>query len=93
MFKNAKCPDLTNLLKRIYCDIINEGIILNNFNASIITPIEKKDIGNINPKDFRPISVSNVFCNLHEMIILLFIKLHRYLNSVKNSLVIRQNLL
>ncbi len=42
MLKNAKCLKLTYALKQIFDDIINEGIILNNFNVSIITPIETR---------------------------------------------------
>ena len=70
MLKNAKCTTLTKLLKLIYSDIINEGLVLDNFNISIITPKEKKDSNNKNPEDFRPISVSRVFSNIYEMIIL-----------------------
>jgi hypothetical protein len=58
------------LPKAIYIDIINEGLILDNFNISIITPIGKKYANNKDPGDFRPISVSNVFANIYEMIIL-----------------------
>ncbi len=70
MLKNARCTRLTKLLKAIYIDIINEGLILDNFNISIITPIKKKYTNYKNPEDFRPISVSTVFSNIHEMIIL-----------------------
>ena len=70
MIKNAKNVRLTTILKQIYTDIINQGIILTDFNISIITPIEKKDNNNNNPEDFRPISVSSVFANIYEMIIL-----------------------
>jgi hypothetical protein len=54
MLKNAKCTELTKFLKAIYSDTINEGLILDNFNISIITPIEKKDSNNMDPGDFRP---------------------------------------
>ena len=70
MLKNAKCLRLTSLLKQIFQDIINEGVILENFNISIITPIEKKDSANKHPEDLRPISVSNTFSTIFEMTLL-----------------------
>ena len=70
MFKNAKCAKLISVLKMIYKDIINHGITLDNFNISLISPIEKKDSNIVNPEDYRPISVSSVFSNIYEMIIL-----------------------
>jgi hypothetical protein len=48
---------------------INEGIILNNFNVSIITPIEKKDTGYKHSENFRPISVSYTFSNIFEILL------------------------
>jgi hypothetical protein len=51
----------------------------------IITPIEKKYTNNKNPEDFRPISVSTVFSNIYEMIILKKIK---YLNLMISNLAI-----
>jgi hypothetical protein len=70
MLKNAKCDKLTKTLSNIYEDIINHGVTLENFNISLISPIEKKDSNNTSPEDFRPISVSNVFSNIYEMLIL-----------------------
>ena len=70
MLKNAKSNKLLRVLKNMYADMINEGILLNNFNISIITPIQKKDTNNSAPEDFRPISVSNTFSNIYEMILL-----------------------
>ena len=70
MLKHAKCEKLTNILRLLYCDIINEGVTLHNFNISIISPIEKKGTINKHPEDFRPISVSNIFSNIYEMILL-----------------------
>jgi hypothetical protein len=70
MLKNAKCDKLTKILSNIYEDIINHGVTLENFNISLISPIEKKDSNNTSPEDFRPISVSNVFSNIYEMLIL-----------------------
>ena len=70
MLKNAKCIKLTNVLKNVYKDIINNGIVLQNFNISLISPIGKKDSNTSDPEDFRPISVSSVFSNIYEMIIL-----------------------
>ena len=70
MLKNAKRGKLIDVLKNIYNDIINDVITLTNFNISIITPIEKKDTGNKHPEDFRPISVSNTFSNIYEMLLL-----------------------
>ncbi len=40
MLKNAKFTELAKMLKAIYGDIINEGLILDNYNILIITPIE-----------------------------------------------------
>jgi hypothetical protein len=70
MLKYAKCNKLTIFLKNVFKDIINNGLSLENFNISLISPIEKKDSNNSNPEDFRPISVSTVFSNIYEMIIL-----------------------
>ncbi len=46
MYKNPKCEKLNRLLKEIFNDIINQGMVLNNFNISLISPIEKKSNGN-----------------------------------------------
>ena len=70
MLKNSKNAKLTETLKNIFKDVINQGILLEKFNISVITPIEKKESNNNNLDDYRPISVSNVFSTLYEMIIL-----------------------
>ncbi len=51
-------------------DGYSHGVTLEKFNISLISPIEKKDSNNTRPEDFRPISVSNVFSNIYEMLIL-----------------------
>lgn len=70
MYKNAKCEKLNRSLKEIFNVIINQGMVLNNFNISLISPIEKKSNGNKSPDDYRPISVSNSISNIYEMILL-----------------------
>jgi hypothetical protein len=58
--------------------MVRYGLSIQNFNISIINPILKK--GNLanRPEDYRPISVSNVFCNIYEKLILL--KIHTVFN-------------
>ena len=55
---------------KIFNDVIKYGIIIDNFNISLIHPIPKKKIGASYPNDYRPISVSSTFCNIYESLIL-----------------------
>ena len=57
---------------KIAAEMIKFGLNLSGFNISLITPVPKcKNKNSTNPEDFRPISVSSVFCTLFEKCLLL----------------------
>ena len=69
LVKHASNTILLSNLSWLFEAIINTGIIPDDFNTSILTPIPKK--GNkMTPEESRPISVSSVFCNIFEQILL-----------------------
>lgn len=70
MLKYGMCPRLIQLLCEIYNNIVNHDLIIDNFNISLITPIAKSKMSSSRPQDFRPISVSSVFCTIYERLIL-----------------------
>ncbi|CAF0863893.1 unnamed protein product [Brachionus calyciflorus] len=67
-----------NNLKKFYTLIFNHGIIPDDFNVSIVTPIPKSKTDNNQPSDFRQISVSSCFAKVLEHVILQNIDTNQY---------------
>ena len=64
-------PEVLNpALANFYSAIFNCNIIPTNFNVSIVTPIPKNKELPKHPSNFRPISVSTVFANVFELLLL-----------------------
>ena len=58
------------ILAKFYSAIYNYNLIPENFNVSMVTPIPKSKEIPKNPSNFRPISVSTVFANVFELLLL-----------------------
>jgi hypothetical protein len=70
MLKHNINMKVFELLAEAYTNILKYGFQIDKFNITVITPIPKKGKISDNPFDFRPISVSNTFCQLFEKILL-----------------------
>ncbi len=76
MFKYANGDELSGVLKIMFETMINDGIVPNRLNISVIKPLikdgkkSKSDINNV-----RPISISDTICTILEKYILAILKL------------------
>lgn len=84
LLRFGNCIMLNSILANVYNDIIKYGLEVDNFNISVITPIPKSKKITDNPDDYRPISVSSVFCTLFEKIILIQFG-YKYITSCKHA--------
>lgn len=71
MLKYSKSQRLYTILSTIFNDVVKYGLILQNFNVSLIHPIPKTKTFRDKPDEYRPISVSNILCNVYEQVILI----------------------
>jgi len=72
MMKNGWCKTISNVLKELFEWMINTGTIPHLFNISILKPLIKDESkGNNNLNNLRPLSISDIYTNLFEKIILL----------------------
>ena len=71
MLKYVRNGYILSLLLTLFNDIIKYGLKLENFNVSVITPIPKQKKVSRDPSDYRPISVSSIFCTVYEKLIYL----------------------
>ena len=70
MVKNGKCNNLISILTTTFNLMLKFGYCPSDFNKSLVTPIPKKGNEQLQPSDFRPISVSNTFSIIFEKLIL-----------------------
>ena len=66
----AESEVINQTLANFYSAIFNFNIIPTNFNISLVTPIPKNKELPKHPSNFRPISVSTVFANVFELLLL-----------------------
>ncbi len=65
------CPEVISpILAKFYSVIFNQNLIPTDFNVSMVTPIPKSTEIPKHPKNFRPVSVSTVFANVFELLLL-----------------------
>jgi hypothetical protein len=70
MLQNADSKILITCITSLFNAIFSNGIIPSDLNVALITPIPKKSGTISKPDECRPISVSSVFANIFETIIL-----------------------
>ena len=69
MFKFGNCDILVLILRCLFNNMVNFGIVPTDFNLSLLKPIPKK--GSLSsPADYRPISVSTTLATLFETVLL-----------------------
>ena len=71
MMKNGWCSIISIVLKQIFEWMINTGSIPHLFNISILKPLIKDSTkGNDNLNNLRPLSISDIYTNVFEKLIL-----------------------
>lgn len=71
MMKNGWCSIISMVLKQIFEWMINTGSIPHLFNISILKPLIKDPTkGNDNLNNLRPLSISDIYTNVFEKLIL-----------------------
>jgi len=82
MLRYGDIHELTVVLRHMFNTIVSTGHVPDDFNISVVTPIPKKGEQHT-PGDFRPISVSSVFANIFER--LLLSKMDRVVTGISNN--------
>jgi hypothetical protein len=83
MLKYANSEILLIFLTRFYELVFNAGVVPNNFNTTVITPVPKKGATLSKAEDFRPISVSSEFTSVFERLV--FNRLGKALSSIHQN--------
>lgn len=84
LFVKRTANNLIRPLAHLYNQSISQGSIPINWSMAIVVPIHKKGLKS-NPDNYRPISLSSVFCRVLENIIHKHITLHLSINKVTSS--------
>lgn len=72
MLKYGLCEEIAETMRNIYEWMLNSGCIPHLFNISILKPLIKEESkGNDNINNLRPVSISDIYTNIYEKLILI----------------------